>query len=82
MGFEQQSGHGFADDVGAANDYSVFAAQITASVQQQLHTATGSAWREHIATLAQAADIFTVKSVNVLVRSNGLQCAGLFNVLG
>ena len=80
MGLEQQGCHGFADDVRAADDHCVLAAQVTAGVFEQPHAAAGRAGRQRIAPLAQAADVFAVKTVDVLARRDGLQDTGFFDV--
>ena len=82
MSLEQQGGHGFADDVRAANHHGVFAGQITAGVFEQLHAAAGGAGRQHVAALTQPADVFAVKPVDILAWRDGLQRKGFCDVVG
>ncbi|MNF01694.1 hypothetical protein D3C80_2007190 [compost metagenome] len=75
IGLEQQGGHGFADDVRAADHHRVFTAQIAAGLLQQVQATAGRAGGQHGAALTEATDVFTVKTIDVLDRGDGLQGA-------
>ena len=71
VGGEQHHGHGFADNVAAADNHRPLARQIESDVFEEIHDTQRGAGTRPGQTLEQPAGIDGVQAVNVLVRRDG-----------
>ena len=86
VGTQQKLAHGFADDVGAADDDSVESGQVTQMILQQHQTAErGTGHQRRLGPLGaghEAAGIDDMEAVDVLVRVDGIDDGLLVDLVG
>src|SRR5712664_699391 len=75
VGVHQEQGHGFADDVAAAEDDGVGAFDLDVVAAQNFHAAGGSAGDQAGASADQATEVDGMKTVHVLGGIDGFQDA-------
>src|SRR5712692_377449 len=75
VGVHEQKGHGFADDVAAAEDDGVGAFDGDAVTAKNLHASRGSAGDESGAAADETTEIYRMKTVNVFCGIDGFENA-------
>src|SRR5260370_8444064 len=73
VGVHEQNGHGFADDVAAAENNGVCAFDGDAVAVKDLHAARGRAGDESGAAADQATEIYGMKAVHAFCGINALE---------
>src|SRR5216683_3216697 len=75
VGVHEEKGHGFADDVAAAEDHGIGAFDLDFVALQNFHAAGGSAGDQAGASADEAAEIDGMETVHVFGGINGFQNA-------